>query len=326
MSYDIITIGDATIDTFCTLEAESELYHLDKKGEWLCLRYGSKIPVKAVNTVIGAGNAANVAMGTHRLGLKTALHTILGDDAKGQAIKERLARHAIGTEYISLERNTHTSSATVIDYRGDRTILVHHDEHQYKVLKFAETKWMYFSSICACADAFYPALARYVSERNIKLGFNPGSLQLRLGVAKLQPILSVSEVLFVDIQEGQRLVKKKTKDAKQLLRSLRRLGPRIIALTDGRNGSYCFVGEAMYQIGIVDLPVIERTGCGDAYASGFISALHYGLPPAEAMRWGSVNGAHEATALGSQTGILAKKEIVSFLNKHKDFQPRFIPT
>lgn len=322
MVYDIITIGDATVDTFCALEEGSDLCRLDKKGEWLSLRYGSKIPVKAVNTVIGAGNAANVAMGTHRLGLKTAIYTILGADDKGKAIRDRFKQHAIGTEYVKLEPGTCTNTATVIDYKSDRTILVYHNEHQYRARKFAPTKWMYFSSIGACREDFYPSLAQYVSKHQIKLGFNPGSLQLRLGATKLQPILAVSAVLFVDVEEGQRLIKKKTKDIKRLLHGLKALGPRIIILTDGRRGSYCFDGEQMYQIGIVDLPVVERTGCGDAYASAFVSALHYGLPVTEAMRWGSVNGAHEATALGSQTGLLTRRSMEVFLKKHQDFQPR----
>lgn len=324
MVYDIITIGDATVDTFCLLEAESELCRLDKKGEWLSLRYGSKIPVKAVNTVVGAGNAANVAMGTHRLGLKTAIYTILGADDKGRAIKDRFKQHTIGAEYIKLERGTCTNTATVIDYKSDRTILVYHNEREYRVLKFAPTKWMYFSSIYTHDNEFYNSLAEYVARHQIKLGFNPGSMQLRLGVEGLQPILSVSEALFVDVEEAERLTGKKTRDKQRLLRALKQLGPRIIVLTDGRHGSYCFDGEQMYQIGIVDLPVVERTGCGDAYASGFVSALHYGLPVTEAMRWGSVNGAHEATALGSQTGLVTKGKMQTFLARHHEFQPQEI--
>ena len=80
----------------------------------------------------------------------------------------------------------------------------------------------------------------------------------------------------------------------------------------------------MLQIGIINLPVVERTGCGDAYASGFVAALASGLDITEAMRWGSANGAHEATKLGAQTGLLNRQRLDSLLRQHCQFQPRVI--
>lgn len=325
MSYDIITIGDTTIDVFLDIDESTKLCSLDAKKEWLRLRYGSKIPVKHVDKVVGVGNAANVAVGAARLGLKTAIYTVLGDDAKGRDIQKKFKVLGIGADYIKIDLDTDTNLSTVIDYQDDRTILVHHEDRTYRLPAFALTQWIYFSSICGNHDTFNRALARYVRQKKIRLGFNPGSMQLRLGASRLAPILAVTEIIFVDVQEAQRLVGK-IKDIRKLLRAVKKLGPKIVAITDGRNGSYCFDGEEMWKIGIIDLPILERTGCGDAYASGFVSALHYGLPVTQAMRWGSANGAYEAVEFGSQSGILTKSEIEALLRRHSHFQPYLIPT
>jgi len=321
--YDIITIGDTTVDVFLDIDESTALCALDAKKEWLRLRYGSKIPVKHVKKIVGVGNAANVAVGVQRLGLKTAIYTVLGDDAKGREIQKKFLSLGIDTAYIAVDRDTDTNLSTVIDYQGDRTILVHHEERTYRLPTFAPTKWIYFSSICGNHDAFNRALARLARQKKIRLGFNPGSMQLRLGAKRLAPILAATEVIFLDMQEAERLTRK-TSDIKQLLRAVKKLGPKIVAITDGRRGSYCFDGEKMYQIGIIDLPVLERTGCGDAYASGFVAALLYGLPVTQAMRWGSANGAHEAVDFGSQSGILTKVEIEELLRRHSHFQPRAV--
>ena len=62
-NFDLLSIGDATIDTFFTpLESET-LCTIDKKQCLIAFNYGRKIPVKNLEFSIG-GNAANNAVGT----------------------------------------------------------------------------------------------------------------------------------------------------------------------------------------------------------------------------------------------------------------------
>lgn len=321
--FDIITIGDTTTDIFLEVDKATRLAGVDRENNRLWFNYASKIPVKYAHQAAGVGNAANVAVGTARLGLKTAIYTIIGKDDAGKEIQKQFRKEKIAQPYVRVDSRKDTNVSIVIDYKADRTILVHHQECVYKLPRWPRPKWIYFSSICGNHDQFNQELRAYVVKNNAKLGFNPGSMQLRLGARRLKLILSVAEVVFVNVQEAEQITRR-TSNIKTLLKLMKRTGPRMVAITDGRKGSYCYDGERMYQIGIIDLPVVERTGCGDAYASGFLSALAYGLGVTEAMRWGSVNGAHEATKLGSQTGLLNRKRLELFLRQHSKFQPQVI--
>ena len=80
--FDLITIGDATIDTFLILDAASNCCELNKKKAMLCLNYADKITIVGSAQSVG-GDAANVAVGAHKLGLKTAIVTELGNDING---------------------------------------------------------------------------------------------------------------------------------------------------------------------------------------------------------------------------------------------------
>jgi sugar/nucleoside kinase (ribokinase family) len=66
---------------------------------------------------------------------------------------------------------------------------------------------------------------------------------------------------------------------------------------------------------------VERTGCGDAFGSGFTAALAYGHDVKEAMQRGNVNAAGVIQFIGAQEGLRKKKEVEETLAGHPDYQP-----
>ena len=78
--YDIITLGDAGLDTFVMLEDGKINCTLDKANYQFCINYADKIPVDGWQQTIG-GNAANNAVGLSRLGLSAAIWAIVGSDS-----------------------------------------------------------------------------------------------------------------------------------------------------------------------------------------------------------------------------------------------------
>ena len=59
--FDLITIGDSTVDTFIKVHEASLECDINKKDCKICVPYGSKVPVEAIEYAV-AGNAANVAV------------------------------------------------------------------------------------------------------------------------------------------------------------------------------------------------------------------------------------------------------------------------
>ncbi len=80
---DLMSIGDSSMDVFITPTESEALCRLDDRDSLICFSYGDKIPVKDLDYSVG-GNAANLAVGSSRLGLKTGLVLTLGDDSIGQ--------------------------------------------------------------------------------------------------------------------------------------------------------------------------------------------------------------------------------------------------
>lgn len=311
MSYDLISIGDPTIDTFLKIHDAHVACKLNREECQICINYADKIPVDQFFR-FPAGNMPNNAVGATRLGLKTAIYGVIGADDDGDWIRRELNKEGVETKYLRVDDHHSTNSSTVIVFQGERTIFVWHQERQYHLPVLPSTEWVYLTSAGPLGEnlgKLHRQVLGYLKSHSAKLAFNPGTYQMMLGRDGLMLFLERSELLFLNKEEAQELSGKRTADVRVLLRTLYELGPKVVVITNGSQGSYSFDGHTYRACGIYDLAVVERTGAGDAYSSAFLSAYHYGLGIPEAMRWGTFNAAYVLGQFGGILGLLELKQM-----------------
>lgn len=318
-AFDIISVGDATLDVFVSLVEASVLCNLQKDVCQLCLSYADKIPVEKVQRVIG-GNAANNAVGSSRLGLKAAFYSIVGNDTTGEQILETVEREGVSCDYVHVDKKQESNYSVVLNYKAERTILVYHIDRKYKLPKFKPSKWIYLTSMGKNHMNLHRELLAYVKKTGVKLGFNPGTHQLKQGLEKLRPLLQVTTVLFVNKEEAKRIVGE-IADMKELLMAVRHVGPQVVVITDGDKGSYAYDGLTFWKCGITSTPVVERTGAGDSFATAFLAAMILEKDVPEAMRWGTMNSGSVITKVGPQAGLLTRAQMDAWLKKHARIRP-----
>lgn len=333
--FDVISIGDTTLDVFLTLEDAKIRCDANQEDCLLCVSYPDKVAVKSKTNVPAVGNAANVAVGGARLGLISALYTILGEDSTGKESFEKLKSEGVHKDYIKFDKKKGTNYSVVLNFQGDRTILVYHELRDYNLPALAKSDWVYLTSMGPNHQKLHQQVVDYVEKTGAKLGFNPGTHQLKEGLEALRPLIKKSTVLFVNKEEAQRLVgsdkienprhsRDEHGDIKKLLQDLHNEGAKIVVITNGIKGSYSFDGDNFYFLDILKWPDIERTGCGDSYSTGFISALHLGCDVQEAMRWGTVNAASVLQKIGAQEGLLRRQELLKILADNPQLQTKKI--
>jgi ribokinase len=322
---DIITIGDTSFNVFLEMNKEDAEVHcsIHKTECKLCLHYADKIPVEKMTRTAG-GNVANVAVGSSRLGFKTALVTQLGKDEEAKFVLKALKADRVDTRFVKYDQRTNYS--TVINYLGERTILVYHEHRTYSVPRLPKAKFMYLSSMKNGWETMIPDLERFFEKTKTKLGYNPGTFQLRAGIKTSQRLLDHCEILFVNKEEAALFLGTTVfaMTIPEMLTKLHKYGPKIVVITDGPKGSYASDETGQYSLGIVDIPVIERTGCGDSYATGFMAAIAQGKEIIEAMRWGSFNAWGVLQQIGPQAGLLTAKQMQAYDKKYSDFQAKRI--
>lgn len=320
---DLLSIGDATLDTFVKLKQASVLCTLERERCMLCLSFADKIPISKLDQKV-AGNALNNAVGAARLMLKVALYTILGNDDTGRRIAARMDQEGISKKYVIVQKNSASNYSVVLNYKGERTILVYHYPRKYALPDIDKPRWIYYTSVWARgAGKLNRQLIAYVKNYRNFLAFNPGTHQINQGLRALGPMLKVTDVLFVNKEEAQAIVGDH-KTIKKLMQELKKHMPGRIVITDGGNGSYTYDGEKCYTLPIFPAKLVEKTGAGDAYATGFIAALAHGRKAREAMRWGSANAASVIEKIGPQDGLLTFTGMHKRLAQNNNIQPQVI--
>ena len=318
-TYDMVAIGDCAIDAFIEVQEAKVTEDPDGEHPRLSFPFGDKIPYKSL-TLLSAGNANNVAVGISRLGFNSAFYGTVGGDHNAHIILDKLKSEKVNTQLMSIQKNMATNFHFVLWYQSERTILIKHQDFAYALPKaITQSKWIYLTSVGKNGLGLHPQI-EVMLEKNteIKMAFNPGTFQLRLGIKKLSRLFKRTELLFVNKEEAELLVGNHT-NIQLLAHALHRTGPNVIVITDGLNGSYCLCDNIFYYVGIYPHKPIEATGAGDAFATGFTAAIMRGLPVSEALRWGSRNGASVATKIGPQAGLVYKKEMTADLASHKKF-------
>lgn len=322
--FDLITIGDSTIDTFIRIHEASVECDLNKKDCKLCVPYGSKVPVDEIAYGV-AGNAANVAVGTSRLGLRTAIYTNLGDDDQGKRIKNELVKNNISDEYIVVNRGKTSNLSVVLTFQGERTIFVYHQDWFYTLPKLKLSSWVYLTSMAQSFtnSTIMDEVCAYIDKTDAKLIYGPGTYQLKADVKRFPRVLEKCEMLIVNMEEAMKILGIDVShfaDVKDILNKLILLGPKVIVVTDGTEGSYATDGEQFFKAGIIKSPVYEKTGAGDAYSGGLIAALASGESLKEAMVWGTINAAAAISVIGPQKGLLTKNQLHEKRKGLKDFE------
>ena len=324
--YDFIAIGDVVTDAFIELE-DAEVEKEDGMVQ-ICMRFGDKIPYKDVHVVPGVGNSANAAVSASRLGLKSAFVSNVGDDYFGEECLNALKAEKLGTEFIKIHKGKKTNYHYVLLFKGERTILIKHQEYEYSLPDIGKPKWVYLSSLGSNSLPFHSELEKYFNENpEIKLAFQPGTYQMKFGREALAGIYRRSDLFFCNKEEAQRILETREDDIKKLLIEIRKLGPKIAVITDGRNGAFVYNGEKFWQMPMYPdpKPPVDRTGAGDAFSSTFTSALALGLSIEDALRWGPVNSMSVVQHIGARAGLLTREKIEEYLKAApENYSPKII--
>jgi sugar/nucleoside kinase (ribokinase family) len=317
---ELLTIGDASLDVFLAPTETDTLCRMDNKECVVCFSYGNKIPVKNLEFSVG-GNAANNSVGTTRLGVKTAIVLTLGDDMIGNQVVNRLKIEGVDLTYVILQPATTSNYSSIITYGGERTIFSYHAPRSYEFpVQLPIAPWVYLTSMGESYRPFYNHLIDWLRKNpTIKLAFNPGSWQLRAGLEGIGDIMAMTTLIFVNREEAEKLVAMPDSHSKEkdLLLALGKLGPKICVITDGNNGSYISDGKTFLKATVLPVDAYERTGAGDAFGSGALSAIIKGKTFEEALVWGTVNSASVIGYTGAQKGLLRAEEIGEWVERAK---------
>ena len=313
--YDFVAVGDIVTDAFIRLSVAEE--HVDHETRKLCVPFATKIPYESVTEISAVGNSANAAVSASRLGLSSALVSNQGDDEVGRKQREVLRAENVGDEFVQDHLGMKSNYHYVLWYKDERTILVKHENYSYSMPDIGSPKWLYLSSLGPKSLGFHKTLELYlVNHKSVNLAFQPGTFQIKLGM-QLAEFYKRAKIFFCNTEEAREILGVNEKDAVNLMKGLRNLGPETVCVTDGPKGAYVLDGktnEAYFMPPYPDdAPPYDRTGAGDAFASTFTTAIALGKSVREALRWAPINSMSVVKYVGAREGLLSRESLEKHL-------------
>ena len=332
-SLDLITIGRSSVDLY----GQQIGTRLEDVGSF----------AKSVG-----GCPANIAIGSARLGLRSALITRVGDEQMGRFIREQLAREGVATAGVLTDRERLTAlvllsvendkSFPLIFYRDNcadmalaeddidpafvasaRAVLVTGTHFSKPNTEAAQRKAMRIarqngSKIVLDID-YRPNLWGLAGHGAGDARYIPSkevSARLRTVLAECDLIVGTEEEVLIASGESDLLA---------ALKTIREITAGIIVLKRGPMGCIVYGGPiTTIEAGVVGrgfpIEVYNVLGAGDAFMSGFLRGWLRGEPHATSATWANACGALTVSRLLCSPEIPTFEELQFFLKNGSPFK------
>ncbi len=303
----IVCIGKATQDVF--LKDDEFDPHKEGKTLYTHLPLGAKMDIDDLEFSTG-GNATNVAVTFARQGLHAEYVWTLGHDPASESVLRDLDGEGVLTNRVYQDKQYQAGYSTIlIATNGERTILNHAgkstnaDGDHLDLSAIEEADWVYPTALARGGVELLRKIVDEADKHDVKVMLNPAGTELAKP-DKLKGLLESVEVLCLNKEEAQMLVHGESSE--ELVRHLLHY-VKVVIVSDGPRGVVASDGTTIIKAGMYeDVKVNDRTGAGDAFASGFLSQWVQGKSLKEAIVFASANSTSVVTKIGAKPGILGK--------------------
>lgn len=227
------------------------------------------------------GNPVNVAVYLKRLGEDASYTGIVGDDAFGNIVIEKLKEK--GVDISHLKQGHGQTAVTKVDVVGGDRVFTDYTEgvlQNFELSKedidFICNHDMMITGIWGKVEKNLPE----IKEMGIPIVFD-FSDQLEHPI--VQEAIGYVDYAFFSYDGGD------TEELRSFMKSMKEKGPKLIITTMGDKGSICYDGEQFYKHGIIECPVVDTMGAGDSYIAGFVCGISKGKDILTCMKMGAEN-------------------------------------
>lgn len=302
---DVFTIGELLVDMISN----------DYDDSFDCSQY----------TKCFGGSPANIAMNIKRLGGNSALSSAVGNDGLGDFLINHLKNNNIDTRYISKVDNS-TSMVLVskskttpvpIFYRGADYNLQYDDNIEYAL---KNCKIVHFSCWPISQKNSRQTIEKVIDkakENNILIGFDPNYHEMiweknHNGLEYIKNIISKVDIIKPSEVDAERIFGCDTPENQ--VKKFIDLGAKLVIMTLGKDGAIVTNGDETLTFKTFATEIVDTTGAGDAFWSGFYTGLTKSYSLKDSLNLGFATSAFKLKHVGAIANLPTIEEIKDIYN------------
>jgi sugar/nucleoside kinase (ribokinase family) len=271
-----------------------------------------------------AGTAAGTAVDLAKLGADVFAMGAVGADECGRFVVDTMKRYGIHTEGIVRKQGVQTSCSMLpIRPNGERPALhvlganAHFSLDDVQWDKIAEADYLHFGGtylLPRLDGAPTAQILKFAREHGVVTTLDMIALGRPDALALLEPALPYIDYFMPGLDEARGICGLAERGAVIDFFLDRGVGHTVFKM--GADGS-SIARRGMREIRIPSFkaPVVDSTGCGDAYCAAFIAGLSRGWSLEDAGRLGAAAGALVVSGLGSDAGIVDFEQTRRFMKE-----------
>lgn len=219
------------------------------------------------------GSSANTIVGLSKLGLKTGFIGKVGSDDDGYFLIDELRRVGVDVRNVVISDGRTGCAMVFVDKMGNRAIIL--DPSVNDTIRFEEIdidyvnkfRLLHLSSfVCKVGFDSFESQKKLVREFDGIVSFDPGSVYAKMGFRKIKSLIENSNLFMPNEIEVRLLTGLNYREGAEFFLDL----CDVVVVKRGWKGCYVTDGRVSFEVKAYRVKVVDTTGAGDAFNTGFI--------------------------------------------------------
>ncbi len=239
------------------------------------------------------GSAANTIVGLSRLGCSTSIIGKIAEDEDGDLIEYNLAINGVYSNNLIYSQTGSTGKCLgFVDSEGERCLYIDpgvNDEielGEINPLNIMRCKIMHYTSFVGDSFKTQIEMLDLMNDETL-LSFDPGMLYVQKGFDELRPILERCNILLINESELRLLCNNNEGSLKELAVDLLDFGIETVVIKQGSKGVFAMNNREECFVEAFKCDVVDTTGAGDSFNSGFLYSFLKGYDLEKSCRIGN---------------------------------------
>lgn len=266
------------------------------------------------------GSPANIVMNTKKLGINSRLASAVGVDGLGGFLLNRVSSAGVDTDLI--QQVEHSTSMVVVTKSLGTPIPIFYRDADYRISYTAEldqavkdSKIIHFSCWPVSRTPVRRTMEEVIKQartHDCLICFDPNYHPMLWekdedGIEYIKSLIGKVDIVKPSEDDAERLFGKDSH--RNQIDKFLSLGAKLVIMTLGREGAIVSNGQETIQFDTLADQIVDTTGAGDAFWSGFYSGLVKGYTLQQSLNLGFAVSAYKLKFLGAVIDLPQLEEI-----------------